>query len=304
MYDIIGDIHGYADQLEELLKKLGYENGSGYYKHPERKVIFVGDLIDRGTKIRETLSIVKRMVDENSAMAVMGNHEFNFLCYNTEISPGKFLRPHTKNNNKQVKQTLLQFKNHENEMNEYLNWFRKLPLYLEIDGIRIVHACWEDENIVNLKLEGKIEFSNEFLIRLFSDKSSALYKAVDETLKGKEMIIPENGYIIDVEGKKRYKSRTKWWLDPNDSTYDEYFFDEIENQKGNSVKLLNGTKVKYYNENSAPVFCGHYWLMGKPDLQTKNVACVDYSVARENILLAYRWFGEKELKYENFVWVK
>jgi len=303
MYDIIGDIHGYADHLEELLKKLGYENGSGYYKHPERKAIFVGDFIDRGPKIRETLSIVKRMVDENSAMAVMGNHEFNFLCYNTEISPGKYLRPHIDNNNKQVIETVNQFIWHENELEEYLNWFRELPLYLELDDIRIVHACWEDENIENLKLEGNIEFSKEFLIRLFSDKSSALYKAVDETLKGKEMIIPENGYFFDVEGKKRFKSRIKWWLDPAKSTYDLYYFDKIECQGENPVKLLKDTSINYYKENATPVFCGHYWLMGEPELQTKNVACVDYSVAKNNILSAYKWSGESELSNENFVFV-
>ena len=61
-YDIIGDIHGHADELEELLQKLGYQLRDGVYSHPEnRKVIFLGDYIDRGPKIRETLHIVKNM---------------------------------------------------------------------------------------------------------------------------------------------------------------------------------------------------------------------------------------------------
>lgn len=56
-YDIIGDIHGHADELIRLLDKLGYKKSNGYYRHPvtERKAIFVGDFIDRGPKIRETL---------------------------------------------------------------------------------------------------------------------------------------------------------------------------------------------------------------------------------------------------------
>ena len=46
-YDIIGDIHGYADPLHELLEKLGYKNKQGVFGHASRQVIFLGDFIDR-----------------------------------------------------------------------------------------------------------------------------------------------------------------------------------------------------------------------------------------------------------------
>ena len=62
-YDIIGDIHGYADELCDLLARLGYHERNGIYQHPERRVVFVGDFIDRGPKIRKTLQIVRAMVD-------------------------------------------------------------------------------------------------------------------------------------------------------------------------------------------------------------------------------------------------
>lgn len=79
--DIIGDIHGHADKLEELLTKLGYSKTNGIYSHLDRKVLFVGDYIDRGPKIRETLQIVRAMVDSGNAIALMGNHEYNALCF-------------------------------------------------------------------------------------------------------------------------------------------------------------------------------------------------------------------------------
>ena len=79
MLDFIGDIHGHADKLEALLQKMGYEKQNGIYKHQERKALFLGDYIDRGPKIRETLEIVKAMVDEGHATALMGNHEYNAL---------------------------------------------------------------------------------------------------------------------------------------------------------------------------------------------------------------------------------
>lgn len=62
-YDIIGDIHGHADPLRALLEKLGYDETDGAYRHPERTVIFMGDFVDRGPKIRETLQIVKAMMN-------------------------------------------------------------------------------------------------------------------------------------------------------------------------------------------------------------------------------------------------
>jgi len=55
VYDIIGDIHGYADELTELLERLGYDRRRGHYSHPDRKAVFVGDFIDRGPQILEVL---------------------------------------------------------------------------------------------------------------------------------------------------------------------------------------------------------------------------------------------------------
>ena len=81
MIDLIGDIHGHADKLEALLLKLGYQKNKCVYSHPERKILFVGDYIDRGPKIRETLEIVRSMVESENAIALMGNHEYNALCF-------------------------------------------------------------------------------------------------------------------------------------------------------------------------------------------------------------------------------
>ena len=79
MIDLIGDIHGHSDKLEELLLKLGYAKINGAYAHPDRKVLFVGDYIDRGPKIRETLQIVKAMVDNKNAIALIDAEEANIM---------------------------------------------------------------------------------------------------------------------------------------------------------------------------------------------------------------------------------
>jgi hypothetical protein len=94
MYDLIGDIHGHADELVQLLEALGYRKHGRTYVHPERKVIFLGDFIDRGPKIREVLEIVRPMVEQGNALAVMGNHELNALAYHTEDPPALSPTPH------------------------------------------------------------------------------------------------------------------------------------------------------------------------------------------------------------------
>ncbi|MFF3613353.1 polynucleotide kinase-phosphatase [Streptomyces sp. NPDC002580] len=71
-FDIVGDIHGCASELETLLGKLGYVDGA----HPEgRTAVFVGDLVDRGPDSPGVLRRVMSMVGSGNALCVPGNHE-------------------------------------------------------------------------------------------------------------------------------------------------------------------------------------------------------------------------------------
>ncbi|MCX4829981.1 polynucleotide kinase-phosphatase [Streptomyces sp. NBC_01016] len=71
-FDIIGDIHGCASELDTLLGKLGYVDG----EHPEgRTAVFVGDLVDRGPDTPGVLRRVMDMVKAGTALCVPGNHE-------------------------------------------------------------------------------------------------------------------------------------------------------------------------------------------------------------------------------------
>jgi polynucleotide kinase-phosphatase len=76
-FDIIGDVHGCCDELEQLLQQLGYERNDGApWTHPGgRKAIFVGDLVDRGPRIVDALKTVMAMSAAGNALCVPGNHD-------------------------------------------------------------------------------------------------------------------------------------------------------------------------------------------------------------------------------------
>ncbi len=83
-FDIIGDVHGCAKELEILLEKLGYikgENGCGYVHLAGRKAVFLGDFCDRGNHNVDVLKIVMEMVKSGNALAVTGNHDVKLLKY-------------------------------------------------------------------------------------------------------------------------------------------------------------------------------------------------------------------------------
>ncbi|WP_410675596.1 polynucleotide kinase-phosphatase [Amycolatopsis sp. cmx-4-68] len=71
-FDVIGDVHGCAAELEELLAELGYVDGV----HPDgRTAVFVGDLVDRGPDTPGVLRRVMGMAASGDALVVCGNHE-------------------------------------------------------------------------------------------------------------------------------------------------------------------------------------------------------------------------------------
>jgi hypothetical protein len=303
MIDLIGDIHGHADKLQELLLKLGYAKNKGIFSHPERKVLFVGDYIDRGPKIRETLEIVKSMVDSGNAIALMGNHEYNALCFHFQETDGGHLRKHLLKNILQHYETIKQFQNRQREYEDYLDWFKTLPLYYETETFRAVHACWDNKNIDFLKQTLVKDRLTDDLIYQSVKKGTALNEAIDQTLKGKEIKMPQGLYFTDKDGTKRTEIRIKWWEDPSTMTYKSISVKPIENLPEHPIQLSELNSHDFYVINEKKVFFGHYWLKGKPTLYKENICCLDYSVAKGGKLVAYRLHDETILDSKNLTYV-
>jgi len=301
MTDIIGDIHGHADKLEELLLKLGYEKNNGVYSHSDRNVLFIGDYIDRGPKIRETLQLVKAMVDNGSAIALMGNHEYNALCFHYQESEGGHLRKHLIKNIIQHYETLKQFQNRQDEYESYLEWFTTLPLYYETDQFRAVHACWDDRSIQFLKSHLVNDRLTDNLLRLSVKRGTPLHTAVNITLKGKEMQMPEGLIFEDKDGTERTAMRIRWWEDPTKATYKGISVLSLTLLPEEPIDFTLLKNLDYYGPKEKMVFFGHYWLKGKPTPYRDNVCCLDYSVARAGHLVAYQLDDEKTVVAEKML---
>jgi len=318
MIDLIGDVHGHADELEELLKKLGYIKEINHYAHPDpkRKVLFVGDYIDRGPKIRETLEIVKQMVDHGSAIALMGNHEYNALCFHA-LNPNRgHLRKHSIKNILQHYETLYQFRNtkefpnREKKYAEYLEWFKTLPLFYETESFRAVHACWDYNSIAYLKKHLEKNRLSDDLIYESEFEKGDLYEAIESTLKGKELALPDGEKFYDKDGHERNEMRYKWWEDLSKNlTYDQVKLHPIDGLPESIIDFADIKHKDYYKKDDKPVFFGHYWLKvedevnNKPSLFRNNICCLDYSVAKEGHLVAYSFNEESVLGGEKFTYV-
>jgi hypothetical protein len=166
--DIIGDIHGMHTRLVAMLDALGYRRAAGRWTHDEsRKIVFVGDYVDRGARVAEVVELVRELCDHRVALALAGNHDTNAIAFATRArehafdaaeawrqasarlaagadaapAPIAWLRPHDAKNLRQHQDTVRGFAD-AHGYDACVRHFMTLPLYLELPGLRAVHAAW------------------------------------------------------------------------------------------------------------------------------------------------------------------
>lgn len=140
-FDIIGDVHGCARELEKLLKKLGYTLKSRGPRgkrttriaHPDgRKVIFVGDLVDRGPASMDVLRLAMQGQADDTSRCVIGNHDDKFLRWlmGRDVQVSSSLKT-------TIKETKQEKRNFLNQARAYLE---SLPSHLILDGGKLIIA--------------------------------------------------------------------------------------------------------------------------------------------------------------------
>ncbi|MDY0248845.1 MAG: metallophosphoesterase [Pseudomonas sp.] len=309
-YDLIGDIHGCAQPLERLLSILGYKKLSGVWQHAQRQALFLGDLIDRGPQIRETLHLVHAMVDAGHAHCIMGNHEYYALAWNTPVSvdsPHSYVRPHSKRHARLQRETFEQFALHPYDWADFNQWFLTLPLFIDAQRFRAVHACWDDRLINTLRTrfaDGRI---NQTFIQQSAVSGSFADQTFNRLLRGVNLPLPDGMSQTGQDGFTRSSFRTKFWHDDESSlTYGDVVFQpdalpgELAQEPLPTEYLQH---VTGYDALQPLLFVGHYWRQGQPSLIRPNLACLDYSAVNGGKLVAYRLGQEAHLLPDNFVWV-
>jgi hypothetical protein len=324
--DIIGDIHGEIAALQQLLDRLGY-NQDGI--HPDgRRLVFVGDLVDRGPDSPAVVELVKKLVENKRAQCILGNHELNLLRGDPKHGNEWFMTPDRPGKHPCVPATGAQ-------KLSFIKFLQSLPLALQRDDLRVVHACW---NKVAVEKLSDVNCPDTVLgaYRLFASGLAAdcryaetidpiLAQALKDEDNEPEMNLELASHDVSCQmgnpvkimtsgeeavadkpfwanGKWRMVARQKWWEDYADEQavvvghYWRHFGEPIPGQKyKGGPDLFKGI---------AP----HHW-MGKHN----KVYCVDFSVghrhrARANglseehfKLAALRW-PEKVVMHDDGKW--
>lgn len=276
-YDLIGDVHGHEELLSALVEKLGYVRKGPSYEHPQgRKLVFVGDLLNRGPDSAGVLKIVRKTWEEGNAYVALGNHEFRILQL---ASMNKGLP--------------------DASYEPFVPWFKKLPLFLDLQDIRVVHAAW---HISSIALISQAPVPDNSFIQATLDKNSPERKAVDRILKGVMANLPEGSILRDRFGIVRQKGRLRWWEDLKGKPFGEALLSPMY---GNSLEEIPDTKdidkVEPYPKDDKPVFIGHYCLEPHIPKINDNVICIDGCVTCDKRLWGYRYAGEQKPAKANLV---
>jgi len=303
----IGDIHGQYQALIKLLDKLGFQQDRTGWRHPQATAVFLGDLIDRGIRSREVVETVRNMVEHGYAHCIMGNHELNAIHYHTPDGNGGFLRAHTDKNHHQHKETLDSYATDASGLSDALAWFSTLPVALDLESVRAVHATWSAPHLNEFEQrEAHYVFRDTQSLNRAAIENSPEYEAVEILLKAAEIRLPDGVRFLDKSGNQwRNKARLNWWRQDH-PTWEKAI--SVPNEpKGLDMQarpdIPEDFKSLLYPENAPPVFFGHYWLSGDIGLQAHNAFCADYSAGKGDKLCAYIWRNEQQLSVKNAICV-
>lgn len=328
--DIIGDIHGEYEALCQLLAHLGYDEEG---KHPERRtLVFVGDYCDRGPDSPAVLALVARLVRAGRACGVLGNHEMNLLREDPKDGAGWFFEERaTRDNAKYAPYARPQGR----ERDEIVRFLSGLPLVLEREDVRVVHAAWINDCVSALRAQPSLDLLAHY--RYWDDQVQAHADSLREAIEHERTAWPHG--LEDPECRPPFLA-----------AHAEH---DLTIQMGNPLRVLTsgveqrGATPFYASgkwrfvergvwwdsyEDAVPVVVGHYWRRhgtekiapGKHEAQMfaqlpaerwhgkrGNVMCIDYSVGarwharktdapltRDYKLAALRW-PERVLQFDD-----
>jgi hypothetical protein len=266
--DVVGDIHGEIDAAQNLLANLGYAPDG---THPKgRRLIFLGDLTDRGPDSPGVVQLVERLVKAGRAQCVLGNHDLNLLLGERKHENWWFFGERSSLDasgtptpailaDVDVRQSICRF-------------FRSLPLVLERPDVRVVHACWDDSMVECVRqASGAVALHRQYEKQI--DAGHQARNGLDEIDRGldKQNHNPVKVLTSGLErrcekpfesgGKLRHEERVPWWDFYRDEVYcifGHYGFLKGKYQLTGRAICADFAVGKRWQERKQPSFTGQF----------------------------------------------
>jgi len=297
--DIVGDVHGEIAALRDLLVHLGYDT---HGVHPRgRRLVFIGDLTDRGPDSPAVLDLVSDLVSRGLAQCVLGNHELNLLREARKDGNGWYFDQNQDHRKKQFEESKAVDPGKRPGIRAFLSG---LPVALERDDLRLVHAAWHAESIADLRSStlGALElygFHHDRALRLGEDTGLAQRARVERQAVGDDLsdqarrpdLMPgmaaldalhqdANPVSIVTSGLERVAERVfyasgRWRMVDRYPWWDAYQ-DVIPVIIGHYWRWPTAAARDKYSRGEPDLFKGyapHHWFGAKG-----NVFCVDFAV--------------------------
>ena len=177
--DVVGDLHGQLKLFKELMSKLGWDIKNNILEHQDkdRKILFLGDWVDRGEDSVTLHKIIRNSVKANRAYAILGNHEDRLLKNLSEPSSPRGSIASLK--------TFLDFKKENISFKREVKFLKKLPVFIEFDKFVFCHA--------GLQIFNPNAPKNEFVYGFRATDTDSIYE--EATKKGLNEKILIHGHV-------------------------------------------------------------------------------------------------------------
>ena len=182
-------------------------------------------------------------------------------------------------------------------------------MWLELDGLRVIHACWSGPDVAYLRQ--RVSATNSLtddLVVDAHDSDHQAYESVEILLKGPEVRLPGDCTSRTRASVRRRDVRLRWWdksgdeLEPSPATRHRAL-----RRRGQPIDSLPDEPIPadalHRYDSDIPVIFGHYWFDLPPhEVENPKALCVDYSAgATDGPLVAYRFDGETDLTADHLV---
>jgi hypothetical protein len=296
--DIIGDVHGEIDALNALLVRLGYAGDGGHADG--RRLVFLGDLTDRGPDSPAVLKKVMALVAAGRAQCILGNHELNLLRDVEKHGNAWWANP--AKYNKHPAEVV-----RPDEKIAMMRFLETLPIALERPDLRVIHACWNTATIAELRDREADGDSVAALYQEYLDGILARWRSgpVAQAYAGEWREHQDN--LTDPDWTPVYlpaKAQMDREYQMSNPVCIATSGEEQETHSpfwaGGKWRMVDRVKWWTHYDEPTPVIIGHYWRRFTeartvfsdkfgPDLfagiephhwmgKRKNVYCVDFSV--------------------------